>query len=321
VTNQTNRVLELLKRFNNNQKVCIDSLSNEFLWEGKSEKTIRRDLNIIKAIFPESFELIKGNKGCYKAITKKSFDNFMNPKNISLMIQTFNMAQRSNLFDSLDIDTDDKVILLSKIEDVKKLYEFKNKPFETITNEYEVFRKLETSIYHTKSINIEYQTTNKVITIEVKPYKILYMNENFYLACEVDNDKFQFSLYRIGKIKKIEDTSKIFQKKLEINNFIKDIQTPFAKYSKNYKEKMIKVELEVNSEKAMFFKSKKFLTSQKILKEKENGNLIVEYTITQEREVDELIKKWVPYVDVLSPLSIKRNLLCQLKQYIVNNDT
>ena len=63
MTNQTTRVLELLKRFNNNQKVCIDTLQQEYLWEAKSEKTIRRDLDVIKSIFPESFELIRGEKG------------------------------------------------------------------------------------------------------------------------------------------------------------------------------------------------------------------------------------------------------------------
>ncbi len=44
ITNQTARVLELIKRFNNGQKISIEALSNEDLWYGKSEKTIRRDL-------------------------------------------------------------------------------------------------------------------------------------------------------------------------------------------------------------------------------------------------------------------------------------
>ncbi|MEN5387857.1 hypothetical protein ABE179_07960 [Aliarcobacter skirrowii] len=65
MTNQTARVLELLKRFNDGKKVCIEALQNEVLWEGKSEKTIRRDLDVIKLIFPESFELIRGDKAWY----------------------------------------------------------------------------------------------------------------------------------------------------------------------------------------------------------------------------------------------------------------
>ena len=77
-TKQTARVLELLKRFNNGEKVCIDALQQDTLWYGKSEKTIRRDLDVIKEYFPESFELIRGGhgeRGCYKAVTKGVFDN------------------------------------------------------------------------------------------------------------------------------------------------------------------------------------------------------------------------------------------------------
>ncbi len=121
MTNQTARVLELLKRFNDGKKVCIEHLQNEMLWEGKSEKTIRRDLDVIKLVFPESFELIRGEKGCYKAITHQAFKNFMNERNISLFVQTFNIAQRSNLFDSLDIDASDKAILEAKSKEYKNL--------------------------------------------------------------------------------------------------------------------------------------------------------------------------------------------------------
>ena len=134
ITNQTVRVLELLKRFNDGQKVCIDALEKDELWEGKSEKTIRRDLEVIKEYFPNSFELIRGGKGergCYKAITQSTFDNFLKPDALSLLIQTFNIAQRSDLFDSFDMSSDEKKILDSKINQVNKYYEFKNKPLES----------------------------------------------------------------------------------------------------------------------------------------------------------------------------------------------
>ncbi len=98
-TNQTARVLELLKRFNNGQKVSIEALSNEDLWYGKSEKTIRRDLDVIKEYFPDSFELVKGSeKGCYKAVTKNAFDNFINAEFMSLMVQMFNLVSKSDLY-------------------------------------------------------------------------------------------------------------------------------------------------------------------------------------------------------------------------------
>jgi predicted DNA-binding transcriptional regulator YafY len=72
MANQTYRVLELIRRFNNNEKVCIAQLKNETMWEGKSDKTVPRDLDIIKAVFPETLHLIKGEQGCYKAALEQS---------------------------------------------------------------------------------------------------------------------------------------------------------------------------------------------------------------------------------------------------------
>ena len=142
MTNQTTRVLELLKRFNDGQKVCIEILSYDELWKGKSEKTIRRDLDAIKEAFPNSFELIRGEKGCYKAITKEAFNQFLDERNLSLLIQTFHIAQRSDLFRSLDINKSDKRIIESKMKETKKLYLFKTKPFEKNRNSYEMMKKL-----------------------------------------------------------------------------------------------------------------------------------------------------------------------------------
>ena len=322
MTNQTARVLELLKRFNNNNKVCIESLQSEYLWQTAdgnpmSEKTIRRDLNIIKAIFPESFELVRGGeKGCYKAITKQAFNNFMNPNNISLMVQTFNMAQRNSLFDSLEIDKADRSIIENKVKKIKKIYEFKSKPFENRPNDFELFKKLENAIYHQKVIIIDYEVLGKVRKIEVKPYKILFMNENFYLACAVENEEYVFSPFRISKIHSSTDTAKTFHKDFDIEEFISAIQTPFSKYTKNFRQNLVNVILEVNSLKADYFRAKKFLSSQKIIETKENGDLLIKFTVTQESELEELVKRWIPYIRVVEPLSLKERIDAVLRGYL-----
>lgn len=75
-TNPQARVLELLKRFNDGKKVCIESLKNDTMWFGKSEKTIRRDLEVIKEFFPDSFELIRGSKG-EKLVIKQLLKMFL----------------------------------------------------------------------------------------------------------------------------------------------------------------------------------------------------------------------------------------------------
>ena len=319
MANQTQRVMELLKRFNDGKKVCIDTLSNDPYWYEKSDKTIRRDLDIIKNYFPQSFELIRGSKGergCYKAVTKEAFNNFLKPELLSLMIQTFNMASRNDLFDSFDLSENDKRIISKKIKELESIYEFKSKPFENAKSDTKIFHLLERSIKNQKCIIIEYNLNEKIIKHEIKPYKILFINENFYLACEMIDSEYEFSPFRASKIKTIENTKKTFHKNYEIVDFIKDIQTPFPLYTKDYKKHLIDIRLEIDSKKAYFFKSKNFLKSQKIEEVKDNGNIILSYRVTQELEVEEIIKKWLPYVKVLKPLSLKEKIEEELRKYL-----
>ena len=321
-TNQTARVLELLKRFNNGEKISIEALSNESLWYGKSEKTIRRDLDVIKDNFKNGFELVKGGeKGCYKAITKDTFNNFINAEFMSLMVQMFNLANKSDLFDNFDLSEDDKKILESKIKDSKKYYEFKNKPFENFKSDNVLLKELESKIKHQKYINIQYEINGKINKFEVKPYKIVFINENFYLACEIEHEKLEFAMYRLSKIKSVEDTPKTFHKNQEIEDFIKDMQTPFSIYRRDYKKHLITVVLEVDKSKAFYFESKKYLKSQEILEKKENGNLLIKYKITQEMEIEELIKRWIPFVKVIEPLSLKEKIASDLRSYLNTSES
>lgn len=334
-TSETQRILDLIKRFNNNEKVCIDKIVEEAkydsddnipnIWlnsENKpvSERTIGRTLKTLKEYFPDSFELIrggKGEKGCYKAVTIQSFNNFMKPEVLSLMVQTFNMASKSDMFDKFELDDNDRKILESKIKETNKLYEFKNKPLENDRVDLVILKKLEYSIKHQKYINIKYEKKENIFeNYEVKPYKILFINENFYVACEIEHEELEFAMYRISKIHNIEDTSKTYHKNIEIEEFIKDIQTPFPRYKRDYKKHLIEVLLEVDSQRAFYFKSKNYLKSQEIISEKENGNLLVKFKITQEREIEELIKRWIPYVKVIEPLSLKQRIEDELKEYL-----
>lgn len=314
-TNQTVRVLELLKRFNNGQKVCIDSLSNDVLWYGKSEKTIRRDLDVIKEYFPESFELIKGEKGCYKAITKESFDKFITKDAISLMSQTFNFAQKYNLLDNMDITDSDKKILNDKIEKSKDCYLFISKPFESTKNDENLLKDIENSIIRKRYVTLKYKVNDVENTYIIKPYKIVFMKENLYLSCENTIEDFYFTNFRISNITSYKLDSKTFHINPDIVSFINQIQTPFSRYTPNFRNNLIEVIVEVDKTKSRFFEKKKFLPSQKILDKSEEGSLMLSFTVTQELEIEELIKSWIPNIKVISPISLKEKIKNDINKY------
>ncbi len=123
-------------------------------------------------------------------------------------------------------------------------------------------------------------------------------------------------MYRLSKIKSIEDTPKTYHKNIEIEDFIKDIQTPFSFYKRDYKKHLINVVLEVDKSKAYYFENKKYLKSQEKLKTLDNGNLFLSFKVTQEMEIEELIKRWIPFVKVIEPISLKDKIESDLKSYL-----
>ena len=320
LTNQTVRVLELLRRFNNGEKVNIDLLAQEDLWYGKSEKTIRRDLDVIKNYYPEcNFELIRGGKnekGFYKAVTKDVFNNFVNKDTKALLVQTFNMAQRNNLLKSFDINDEDKRVLENEIKKSKDCYEFISKPFESKKGDDKLLKDLENAIHHKRYLKVIYKGSNGQITYTLKPYKIVFMNQNFYLASENPDERFRFTILRLANIKSIEVKKEQFHHNPEIKDFIKNLQTPFPKYTTEFRKHQIKVLVEVDKTKTKFFKLKKHLPSQTFEKLNEDGSEIYSFKVTQNREMEDLIKTWIPFIKVIEPLSLKEKIESDLKEYL-----
>ena len=78
----------------------------------------------------------------------------------------------------------------------------------------------------------------------------------------------------------------------------------------------MEIKREVDSKKTKHFKAKKHLASQVIEEEKENGNLILKFEVTDEIEIEDLIKSWLPHIKIISPLSLKKKIIQELTVYM-----
>ena len=54
--------------------------------------------------------------------------------------------------------------------------------------------------------------------------------------------------------------------------------------------------------------------SQKITKKYDNADILAEYTVTHAHELEELLIKCLPKIEVISPLNFKKSLQRRLKQ-------
>jgi len=322
------RVFELIKRFNRGETINKNDLANDPIWrEGKIDninsikKKIDRDIKFVKNYFPDYIQEIKDKKRivAYKAYTKELFNNFIeieDKKSLSLLLKLFNILQLNDrFFDIFNLKDDDKKLIKKEMNELDKCYVFKNRPFEDFKDNMKKIEELEKTILNKKFKIVKYKEKDEIREYKIRPYKIMFINENFYLICATE--KYSYTLLRISKIEEIrdcEDKLKIDEKKISeiIEDFIPTIQTPFA----DLKKIPITVKIEVEKDKAHFFKLKKHLNSQKILETKPNGNLIISYNVTQEKEIEELIKKWIPHIRIIEPQTIKENIQKQIDKYL-----
>ena len=141
--------------------------------------------------------------------------------------------------------------------------------------------------------------------------KIIFAEGNFYIAKltkEELNNGFKF--LRLNFISDIKLYSNSFKKDIEAEYFIKNFQTLFS----SYKEKTYEVILKINPSVKRFFLQKKFLSSQKIIENKEY--LTLSFEITNDMEILPLVKKWLPNIKIISPKTLKDKFNEELKSYL-----
>ncbi len=76
----------LIQEAEDDAKLYVDNIWLNSSGKPVDAKTIRRVIDVIKEYFPDSFELVrtgKGEENYYKAVTKRAFDNFINPELLS----------------------------------------------------------------------------------------------------------------------------------------------------------------------------------------------------------------------------------------------
>ena len=285
------RILWLLKKLNRGE--IIDTAQDELWINEKDEtprlnyKTIRRDFDAIKSVFGE-IEIKRTDPGCYQAINTNLLDDLLDERkrNVLKIIYTM-LAKNSQKFN----ETSKKTAISQAINESLDVYDFITSPIETELDK-SVIKTLEDAIRYRKKLAIEYTPTSRSNSKkfkEVKPYKILLINENLYLANS--NNEYDFSLFRIAGIVNLEAIKgETFNHDYNIDDFIKNIQ------------------------KAFLFERKKFFRSQKIIEHKSDGAIVVSYHFTDLKEIEFFIMEFLGYVKILAPVELKQKIIKKIEE-------
>ena len=186
-------------------------------------------------------------------------------------------------------------------------YCIKAEGYEKIDMDSILLNKIENAI---EMKNISKLDSNENSSL-VEPYKVIAFDGIWYLlAKDIESNKIK--TYLISNIEEFRATTQVFNLgEKDIDTILQNVHTAWFEDGNSFT-----VTLKIKKEIAHFFKLKKHLSSQKITKENKDGSLIVTYDVSCDEDVDNLVKAWLPHIEVLKPLRFRKRLLGELEEYI-----
>jgi predicted DNA-binding transcriptional regulator YafY len=269
-------------------------------------------MKILKEFLKES--LISPQRGCYQLLNNHFFSNILQGDNKATALKEF--FEFLAIFDTKAlkfIEGDEFAFFHKMKKESKQIYSIFESPIEELEN-IEFFDEIKQAIKYRQYCDIIYNEKEPKILKDVEPQKILYAKNNWYLAV-MSKTNYQknggFKRLRINFIDEFKLKTKTFQTNIQAQMHIQNMQSLFQDFeSPNYE-----VQVRVSYEVSRYFRVKKYLSSQKLISEEKNGDLILSFQINDDMEIIPLIKTWIPHLKVISPTKLDNKIKEELSKY------
>lgn len=290
------RALLMLEELTREKALSVSALAEMF---GVDKRTIYRDVNRL-AFFP--IELRDG------VVYLDEHYDISNPTLHKSELLVAELALSS--LHGIDEETDKKIhAIRAKLTDPLYFNPYKIKPegYESINKDSELLNKIEDAIIKR---NVSKLKINENVC-QVEPYKVVAFDGIWYLLANDCEDK-KIKTYLISHIEEFRASTKVFDTKyMNVDKVLENIHTAWFEDGSSFK-----VTVRVKKEIAHFFKLKKFLISQEILEERSDGSLVVSFLVSSDEDVDNIIKSWLPHIEVMSPSRFRSKFIGELEGYL-----
>ncbi len=301
LTKKTNAIFKLMEQFLIQKEISNNDTNLLELFECSS-KTLERYLKDIEFNYPHIITIKQSRKKVWKLVRVSDiFEEFIN--NSYDLVNLFDLAHGFDpeIFKELEKGT------LSKISKSDgNIFLFKNSIMENIQRDKEkqIFRNLKSAVRNQEYRDILYTYDTTRVEKNVKCIKLVFMDNNWYLALVNDDNKLRFR--RLSFIDEVRYSCKerfIFSEIEPYLKFLREVQNSMTLYETKPKIATIKATPTV----AKYFQKdmKKFMLSQKFVSQKDDGSVIFTLKYTQELEILPLIQKWLPDLIILEPKELK----------------
>lgn len=285
------RLVEMLRKLNAGETLNPNDLADEFK---VNVRTIQRDLHI-----RFNYLRLQRVENGYKL--DSSFLGKLNTRDVKNFA---GLAGINGLFPSLSED------FLREVFDqrMQNAVLIRGPQYEDIRHREEDFRAIENAISKHLHLDFEYTRHNESKTYtQIEPYKLLNHKGIWYLIAHNGESIKTFSLTRMGTPRTL---STHFQPRPEVEKRLAEDDGIW--FGNDRKEVVMKVSADVSG----FFRRRKLIANQSIVKELEDGGLIISARISHEKQVLPIVRYWMPHVRIISPESLQLTLEKELRDYL-----
>jgi predicted DNA-binding transcriptional regulator YafY len=307
--NQELRILNILKKLSSHKVICTQQLVSEFM---TTQRTIQRDMQILRSFIGGS--LHSPQRGCYQLLNNHYFLNILqNNKETKRLKEFFEFLAIFDIRALEFLKGEELSYLHTLTKESSQIYTIFESPIEAL-QKTAYLTDMKHAIKHRQYCDIIYNEKEPLPLKNIKPQKILYAKNNWYLAV-ISREHFEkndgFRLLRINFIEDFRLTSKTFHLNIQAQKHIEQMQSLFQDFNSPNYEVCVRVSCEVSRH----FRVKRYLSSQTILSTEENGDLILSFSINNDMEIIPLIKTWLPHLKVISPKYLDKKIKKEISRY------
>lgn len=287
------RLTEILRRLNEGEKLAPRALAEDFRVD---RRTVQRDLN-------ERFAFLELEKkdGRYSV-------NRLRLGTLSLKdVQRFaGLAGLQGLYPHLSTDFLREILDAS----LQGALLVRGPSYEDLDGKELQFNQLKQAIRECRAVSFEYLKNDGVKLVEAaQPYKLVSQEGIWYLAATDDGKIKSYSFSKIDRLLVFPDT---FTPDPAIQKLLAEEDSVWLN------QKKTEVVLKVAPPAAGYFRRRKLIGGQKIVKELEDGGLIISGLIAHPDQILPIVRYWIPNVRVISPEGLQSELESQLRGYLAD---
>ena len=291
------RLVIILQKLSNNELPTRKELMEEF---NVSSKTIQRDINERLCYFPIEENSLKQLKFIDGFSLNKT--NLKENEMLFIYLSLSQIKDINNNFEKITYDIFTKLLTPT----FNSPYHIKANTFESIDMDSPLLNNIEKAIAFKNRLILKLEKRN----IEIEPYKVVSFDGIWYLFGKDLSDE-KIKTVFIHEIIDMKIKAEKFKLDKPIESILENVHSAWFEDG-NYMEIKVKVKANI----AFNFKLKNILPSQKILEEFADGSLLIQFGVSTEEDIDNILKAWIPDIEIISPQKYRDSFVKELKEYI-----